>query len=170
MINGFLLSNKLINNKIQTFKLLLFNKIYNSKFFLINKSNRNFIIKLSMMKLSNKINEVQIISTENLEEFSKQKFQSKVIGTHSGAFHADEILACVMLKYTEEFKDANVVRSRNPDIWKLADILCDVGGEFNAEKKLFDHHQKEFTGKELINNNFFVTNTFLNKTYFFNKT
>ena len=139
------MNGKLLTSKIQTFKYLIFNKINISKFFLINKSHRKFIIKLSMMKVSSTISDIQVLSTEKLEDMTLHKHNVKIIGTHSGAFHADEVLACVMLRYTNEFKDANVIRTRNPDIWKLCNILCDVGGEFNVEKNQFDHHQKEFT-------------------------
>eukprot|EP00360_Condylostoma_magnum_P001532 CAMPEP_0168314914 /NCGR_PEP_ID=MMETSP0210-20121227/9705_1 /TAXON_ID=40633 /ORGANISM="Condylostoma magnum, Strain COL2" /LENGTH=35 /DNA_ID= /DNA_START= /DNA_END= /DNA_ORIENTATION= len=31
---------------------------------------------------------------------------AKTIGTHSGAFHADEATACFMLKQLPEYKDA----------------------------------------------------------------
>lgn len=38
----------------------------------------------------------------------------KTIGTHSGTFHADEVIGCVMLtKYTKEFKNSKIVRSRD---------------------------------------------------------
>ena len=39
---------------------------------------------------------------------------TKVIGTHSGTFHCDEALAVFMLRQTEQFKGADVVRSRDP--------------------------------------------------------
>lgn len=40
------------------------------------------------------------------------------IGTHDGRFHCDEALACAMLKnYTQKFKNAAVVRSRDPKVW-----------------------------------------------------
>ena len=39
---------------------------------------------------------------------------SKRIGTHSGHFHLDEVLACVMLtKYTKDYKGAEIIRSRD---------------------------------------------------------
>lgn len=37
----------------------------------------------------------------------------KKIGTHDGKFHADEALACFMLKQLPEYKDAQVVRLCN---------------------------------------------------------
>lgn len=32
------------------------------------------------------------------------------IGTHSGVFHCDEVLACFMLKTLPEYKEATIVR------------------------------------------------------------
>lgn len=39
------------------------------------------------------------------------------IGTHDGRFHCDEVLACTMLRnYTEKFKGATVIRTRDPKL------------------------------------------------------
>lgn len=38
------------------------------------------------------------------------------IGTHSGVFHCDEALACFMLKQLPEYRDADIVRTRNPEV------------------------------------------------------
>ena len=45
------------------------------------------------------------------------------IGTHSGHFHADEALACFMLKQLPEYSDAEIVRSRD---LKVLDELGDL--------------------------------------------
>ena len=59
----------------------------------------------------------------------------KIIGTHNGIFHSDEVLACAMLKnYVPEFQDAKIIRSRDPEVWKTTDILLDVGGIYDPEK------------------------------------
>jgi hypothetical protein len=50
----------------------------------------------------------------------------KKIGTHDGKFHCDEALACAMLKCLPDWKDAVVVRTRNPE--QLA--RCDIVGMF----------------------------------------
>jgi len=89
-----------------------------------------------------------IISTENKEQVDKfinENKGKKVIGTHSGCFHADEVLSCVMLKFADEWKDPILVRSRNPEIHKLVGVLVDVGGTYDSKNNRFDHHQKEFT-------------------------
>jgi len=62
--------------------------------------------------------------------------------THSGGFHADELLSSVVL--TRLFPEARVVRSRSPEwITPGADrIIYDVGGAYDAEARIFDHHQR----------------------------
>ena len=43
----------------------------------------------------------------------------KKIGTHSGVFHADDVTALMMLCfYTNEFKGAEIVRTRDLDLLK----------------------------------------------------
>ena len=39
------------------------------------------------------------------------------IGTHNGAFHCDEVLACAMLKRLPEYKEAEIVRTRDQNCW-----------------------------------------------------
>ncbi|MGB3337661.1 MAG: MYG1 family protein [Devosia sp.] len=62
--------------------------------------------------------------------------------THSGGFHADELLSSVIL--TRLFPQARIVRSRAPDwINPAADrIIYDVGGAYDPEQHIFDHHQR----------------------------
>ncbi|TNM66307.1 MYG1 family protein [Aliirhizobium smilacinae] len=62
--------------------------------------------------------------------------------THSGGFHADELLSSVIL--TRLFPEAKIVRSRAPDwITPGSDrIIYDVGGAYDAEARIFDHHQR----------------------------
>ena len=70
------------------------------------------------------------------------------IGTHNGFFHCDEVMSCVMLtRYTKEFKDAKINRTRDDKILNQQTIVIDVGGCYIPEKLRFDHHQKEFTDK-----------------------
>lgn len=62
--------------------------------------------------------------------------------THSGGFHADELLSSVIL--TRLFPDARIVRSRAPEwITPASDrIIYDVGGAFDPVAGIFDHHQR----------------------------
>lgn len=101
------------------------------------------------MKKILKNSNINILSTECLETFTKSKslyenLKMKTVGTHSGCFHADEVLSVVMIKYIPEFQNMWVIRSRNKEIHKLTDILVDVGGIYDHEKNRFDHHMKEF--------------------------
>ena len=62
--------------------------------------------------------------------------------THSGGFHADELLSSVIL--TRLFPDATILRSREMALITPAAgrIIYDVGGDFDAEAGIFDHHQR----------------------------
>lgn len=71
----------------------------------------------------------------------RQKLEMLQICTHSGPFHADESLAVYMLRLLPKFKDAKVVRSRNPEDWEASDIVVDVGAKYDGVK-FFDHHQR----------------------------
>ncbi|CAG0891137.1 unnamed protein product [Cyprideis torosa] len=68
----------------------------------------------------------------------------KKIGTHNGVFHCDEALACYLLKVLPEFKDAEIIRTRDEKVLESCDVVVDVGGIFDPEKFRFDHHQREF--------------------------
>jgi uncharacterized UPF0160 family protein len=62
--------------------------------------------------------------------------------THSGGFHADELLSSVIL--TRLFPQARIIRSRVPEwIAPGADrIIYDVGGKYDAAERIYDHHQR----------------------------
>ena len=62
--------------------------------------------------------------------------------THSGGFHADELLSTVLL--TRLFPEAALIRSRDKAwVTPAKDrIIYDVGGDFNAAAQIFDHHQR----------------------------
>ncbi|KAJ1667703.1 hypothetical protein IW140_001239 [Coemansia sp. RSA 1813] len=68
----------------------------------------------------------------------------KIIGTHSGTFHCDEALACYMLRQLDEYKDAKIVRSRDPATLETCDIVVDVGSVYSHDTKRYDHHQRGF--------------------------
>lgn len=73
----------------------------------------------------------------------KQKTEPMKIGTHSGTFHADESLAVYMLQLLPRFVNAQVVRSRDPEVLDQCDIIVDVTGKYDGQRH-FDHHQKGF--------------------------
>ena len=43
------------------------------------------------------------------EAEAKREHEVKTIGTHSGRFNCDEVLACYMLKVLPEYKDARYI-------------------------------------------------------------
>lgn len=62
--------------------------------------------------------------------------------THSGGFHADELLSSVVL--TQLFPAAKVIRTRDAE-WiapAAGRIIYDVGGLYEPENTIFDHHQR----------------------------
>lgn len=62
--------------------------------------------------------------------------------THSGGFHADELLSSVIL--TRLYPDAVLVRSREA-AWTTPSedkIIYDVGRVYDADAQIFDHHQR----------------------------
>lgn len=67
-----------------------------------------------------------------------------VIGTHSGIFHCDEILAIFMLQQLPKYRNTSIVRTRDESVLATCDIVVDVGSVFDPERSRFDHHQKTF--------------------------
>jgi uncharacterized UPF0160 family protein len=66
------------------------------------------------------------------------------LGTHDGAFHADEVTACALLVLFDQIDRSKVMRSRDKEVLALCDFVCDVGGVYNPEARRFDHHQAEY--------------------------
>ncbi|MEP4195521.1 MAG: MYG1 family protein [Aliishimia sp.] len=62
--------------------------------------------------------------------------------THSGGFHADELLSSVVL--TRLFPEAKLLRTRDRHslVPSAGKIIYDVGGSFDADAQIFDHHQR----------------------------
>ena len=75
-------------------------------------------------------------------KMEKKLNSSKVIGTHDGKFHCDEVIACSMLKMLPEYSDAIIRRSRDTVVLGGCDIVVDVGAEFNPANHRYDHHQR----------------------------
>jgi uncharacterized UPF0160 family protein len=62
--------------------------------------------------------------------------------THSGGFHADELLSSVVL--SRLYPEAVLMRSRDPE-WIApgpGKIIYDVGRDYVPESLIFDHHQR----------------------------
>ena len=68
-----------------------------------------------------------------------------LVVTHSGPFHADEVFAYALLRVFLG-DELELVRTREPAIIARADIAIDVGGEYDASRGRFDHHQQSYPG------------------------
>jgi len=66
------------------------------------------------------------------------------IGTHSGAFQADEALGVWLLRRLPQYKSASLTRSRDPDVLKPLTIVIDVAGLYDHDQLRYDHHQRGF--------------------------
>lgn len=83
--------------------------------------------------------------TTMAESASKRlKTSGPLIGTHSGHFHADEALAVHMLRLLPAYADSGLVRTRDPAVLETCHTVVDVGGEYDADRRRFDHHQRGF--------------------------
>lgn len=70
--------------------------------------------------------------------------EMKVIATHNGNFHADDVFAVAALKHL--YPSAQLIRTRDLDLIASADIVLDVGGIYDANSDRFDHHQRGGAG------------------------
>ncbi|KAL8540312.1 hypothetical protein ACS0TY_001784 [Phlomoides rotata] len=69
---------------------------------------------------------------------------SKRIGTHSGKFHCDEALGCFMIRRTENFYGADIIRTRDSMVLDKLGAVLDVIGVYNSSRDRYDHHQEGF--------------------------
>lgn len=67
-----------------------------------------------------------------------------VIATHNGSFHADDIFGVAVLLLLHP--EAQLIRTRDMERIAQADFAVDVGGEWDADRGRFDHHQRGFAG------------------------
>jgi len=67
------------------------------------------------------------------------------IVTHNAKFHTDDVFSIATLLIL--YPDAKVVRTRDEDLIKTADIVIDVGQVYDAGNNRFDHHQAGGAGK-----------------------
>jgi uncharacterized UPF0160 family protein len=66
------------------------------------------------------------------------------IATHNGNFHADDVFSIAALKNI--FPSFKLIRTRDLELIGKADIVIDVGGEYDPEAGRFDHHQRGGAG------------------------
>ena len=74
-------------------------------------------------------------------KMDSKREQRIVIGTHSGIFHSDEVLAVAMLCLYNDDKEIVIKRSRDAEELKKCNILVDIG------EGAYDHHQPGGNGK-----------------------
>lgn len=72
---------------------------------------------------------------------------ARSFGTHDGTFHADEVTACGLLLLFDQIDKDKIFRTRDQNKLDHYDFVCDVGGIYDAERKLFDHHQADYKGR-----------------------
>ncbi|KAI7514790.1 metal-dependent protein hydrolase [Hortaea werneckii] len=77
-------------------------------------------------------------------EAKRVKMSNPVIGTHNGHFHADEALAVFLLRLLPQYRNASLIRTRDPEVLKTCTIVVDVGGVHDDSILRYDHHQREF--------------------------
>ena len=70
---------------------------------------------------------------------------NKTIATHNGNFHADDVFSIAALKSI--FPSFKLIRTRDLELIGKADIVIDVGGEYDADTDRFDHHQRGGAGE-----------------------
>lgn len=69
----------------------------------------------------------------------------KTIVTHSGNFHADDVFSIAALKRI--FPSCKIIRTRDAAVIEQADMVVDVGGEYEPDAGRFDHHQRGGAGE-----------------------
>ncbi|MEE9355107.1 MAG: MYG1 family protein [Methylococcaceae bacterium] len=69
----------------------------------------------------------------------------KTIATHNGNFHADDVFSIAALKSI--FPSFKLIRTRDLELIARADIVIDVGGEYDPDADRFDHHQRGGAGE-----------------------
>jgi uncharacterized UPF0160 family protein len=98
-------------------------------------------VGIKMAAALDAIKSTSVISSANLIQSSKI-----LLGTHDGSFHCDEAMALSFLKILPKYRDAQIVRTRDPNLLAQCNIVVDVGAVYNAENHRYDHHQREFSG------------------------
>lgn len=64
--------------------------------------------------------------TSSTSRVFSSSFSTKRVGTHNGSFHCDEALACFLIRLTNKFSAARIVRSRDPQVASLISNYSDL--------------------------------------------
>lgn len=77
--------------------------------------------------------------------FNKRRYMcNKTVVTHNGKFHADDVFSIATLQLV--YSDLTLIRTRDAQQIADADIVVDVGHEYDAARGRFDHHQRGGAG------------------------
>ena len=68
----------------------------------------------------------------------------KILVTHNGKFHCDEVISSGILQNLFNLK---LLRTRNKKLIEVSYMKIDVGKKYNPDKFMFDHHQDNFNEK-----------------------
>ena len=85
------------------------------------------------------------IRIQQMQQPAQKSSKLPSIGTHNGTFHCDEALAVFLLRQTDTYKNAELIRTRDPAVLETCEIIVDVGAVYDPEKLRFDHHQRGFS-------------------------
>lgn len=73
------------------------------------------------------------------------EYPFKVVVTHGGRFHADDVCAVAFLRILGAIDDSTqLIRTLEEDPIAKADIVLDVGRVYDPANNRFDHHQADF--------------------------
>lgn len=78
--------------------------------------------------------------------FAKLK-KTRSVGIHDSTFHADEVTACALLLIFDQIDADKIIRTRDSERLAECEYICDVGGIYDPDQKLFDHHQASYSGE-----------------------
>src|SRR3989344_4012570 len=67
--------------------------------------------------------------------------KNKTIITHSGTFHADDVVAVATFVLAHRGEEWQIVRSREKEVVEVADAVIDTGSVYDQKTMRFDHHQ-----------------------------
>jgi hypothetical protein len=88
--------------------LLLFNNFNFHK--QKNNNNNHFTLSIRLLMSNSKTARVSDSSSPSSHASLKR------VGTHNGSFHCDEALGCFMIRLTRKFFNAQIVRTRDPQV------------------------------------------------------
>ena len=117
----------------------------------LSETGESYIISsYAFMEISNEETKTEKSSMEvyqeetKVEKLEKEEKKEITIQTHSGKFHADECAAVALLSslFASQGYNVTVIRSRDSKKFEFADILVDVGLEYDPSRHRYDHHQK----------------------------